>query len=275
MWAPIWAMPCEIRGSRFGLIGSKNGGTKIRAPLRPHLVDVVEDGREPLVVEQPRQELRLFEVEHEPVAVRVVPGVDVVKLGHPAPFPRVPLRPLVPARDLVDAVGVGRGDEQDDRLVEDLAHRRVVALASSCRSSIAIRVEAVSVEWIEQVIMTTGLLCATGRGQLLTRRGMRSALEAAIAIELPDRLGTGNDRDDVGPPLGRLAQRPDDDPVRRSIDLLEVIHDRRPVGEVEVVSGAVAEVCFGTGRPSALEPRGIETVRVRTRIGLGRGGAVS
>ena len=97
-------------------------------PLRPHLMHVVVNGREPFVVDQVGQELGLFEVEHEPVAVGVVPGVDVVQLGHPAPLPRVPLRPLVPARDLVTPSGLAEGTSR--RIVLS----RISRVAGSSRS---------------------------------------------------------------------------------------------------------------------------------------------
>ena len=163
MCAPIMKIDWWIRGSRFGIDRVVERRDEQAGASAPHLVDVVEDRREPFLVEQVRQQPGLFQVEHEPVAVRVVPGVLVIELGQAAPFPGLPLRSLIPVRDLVHAVGVGRGDEQEDRLSRGShASRGRRSEASSCSSSIAIRVDAVSVEWIEQVITTTGLLSGTG-----------------------------------------------------------------------------------------------------------------
>jgi hypothetical protein len=57
--------------------------------------------------EKARNDLRLFQVEHEPVAVVVVTRVMVIKLRRFAAFERRPERLAIPVGDDVDTVRIG------------------------------------------------------------------------------------------------------------------------------------------------------------------------
>jgi hypothetical protein len=57
--------------------------------------------------------------QHEEVAVDVVTRVLVVEPRHLGAFPRLPDRLAVPVHDEIHAVGVERGDQQQDDVVED------------------------------------------------------------------------------------------------------------------------------------------------------------
>ena len=62
--------------------------------------------------EQARDELRLFEIEHEPVAIVIVTGIMMIKLGRFSSFVRRAQRFAIPVGDDVDAVGIGRRNQQ-------------------------------------------------------------------------------------------------------------------------------------------------------------------
>ncbi len=72
---------------------------------------VVNDLRKPFVPQQTRDELCLFEIEHEPVAIVVVTGVVVIKLRRFSSFVRRAERLAIPVGDDVDAVGIRRRNQ--------------------------------------------------------------------------------------------------------------------------------------------------------------------
>ena len=108
---PRASIPVMMAGSRLGLSGSRNGGTKKRSRAAL-LVDVPVDLREPALVELAGHELRLQLGQHEPVAGVVVPGVELVQPQQAGGLVLGPHRAPVPVHDLVQTVGV-EGREQD------------------------------------------------------------------------------------------------------------------------------------------------------------------
>ena len=72
------------------------------------------------------REARLGLREHVPVAVVIVADVLVIELDHRRALVGRAEPAAVPARDLVDAVGVERGDEQEDGFLQDGAVARRV-----------------------------------------------------------------------------------------------------------------------------------------------------
>jgi hypothetical protein len=69
--------------------------------------------------------LRLFEIEHEPITVVVVPGIVVIKLRRFRALVGRAERFAIPVGNDVNAVRVGRRDEQEDRVLQNLARLRV------------------------------------------------------------------------------------------------------------------------------------------------------
>ena len=85
------------------------------------LVDVVHDLRVPHVVDRVHYELRLDLGERVPVAVVVVPDIVMIQLGWVGALRGRAHRTVVPASDDRDTVGVERGHEPEDHVVEDRA----------------------------------------------------------------------------------------------------------------------------------------------------------
>ncbi len=83
-----------------------------------HLMNVVHDLREPLLPEKLGDRLCLDEIEHEPVAVVVVAGVMVIKLGWCGALAFCAECFAVPVGDDVYAVGIRRRYQQQDGVIE-------------------------------------------------------------------------------------------------------------------------------------------------------------
>src|SRR5689334_23273668 len=82
---------------------------------------VVNNLRKPVVPEETREDLRLFEVEHEPIAIVVVSGVVVIEFGRFFSFERSAEGFPIPVGDDVYAVGIGRRNQQQKRVLKDFA----------------------------------------------------------------------------------------------------------------------------------------------------------
>src|SRR5439155_3206857 len=54
--------------------------------VRALLMNVIDDFRKPFFPKQTSDDLRLFQIKHEPVAIVVVPGVVMIKFRRVAPF---------------------------------------------------------------------------------------------------------------------------------------------------------------------------------------------
>ena len=91
-----------------------------RSP-RLHLMDIVHDLRMPDVVERVDRQLRFNLGEGVPVAVVVMTGVMVIQLRGRGPLGGRAECAVVPVRDDGHAVGVLRGHEPEDHVVEDRA----------------------------------------------------------------------------------------------------------------------------------------------------------
>src|SRR6266567_820709 len=88
-------------------------------PVGVLLVDVVHDLRVPHVVDRVHYELRLDLGERVPVAVVVVPDIVMIQLGWVGALRGRADRTVVPASDDRDTVGVERGHEPEDDVIED------------------------------------------------------------------------------------------------------------------------------------------------------------
>ena len=94
-------------------------------PGRAHLVLVEKDLREPAVVEDVVDDLRLHLCKHVVVAVVVVADVVVVEPGEAAALILGASVLVVPVDDHHLAVGIDRGHDQKDYIVEPAEHRGV------------------------------------------------------------------------------------------------------------------------------------------------------
>ena len=82
------------------------------------LMDIVNKLREPLLPEKPVDSLSLDEVKHKPVAIIIVAGVVVIKLGRRGSLAFGAERLSIPVSDDLDAVRIRRWYEQEDRVVQ-------------------------------------------------------------------------------------------------------------------------------------------------------------
>ena len=200
-------------------------------PARAHLMHVVRQRREPFLVEQMREELRLLQVEHEPVAVGVVARVLVIEADLAVPFPGLPLGAVVPVGHDVDAVGVGRRDDDHDRLVQHfprlgiVARRQVVQQPHGHeRRGRLGRVDRARDE-------DDGLALGDQVGDILPLGQRDAPLHGLVAIEVADRLGAGDEGGKIRPPLGRLAEFLDDHAVGRGVELGQIAGHFGPFDE--------------------------------------------
>ena len=207
-------------------------------------MDVVEDDREPLLVELLGEDARLLLREHEPVAVVVVADVLLVEPRHGAAFPGRAERLLVPVDHEIEPVRIRARDEDDDAVVEDLAGRRVVLrreivgefhrhLSRGDLGGVkAARHEEDRARLLEELRLVLGLQ-APGVGE--------QALDLPDAVEVLEvRLGADGGEDH------RRAERGFTDlahlNARTGVELREVVADRLPAGELEVGADLVAEM---------------------------------
>ena len=99
--------------SNAGTPYARAGVTKLYQKYAGHdnnrdwcLMLVVDNLREPILKKQLRYMPRLFQIQHEPIAVIIVPGILLVKFGHPCPrIRRACVRPI-PMCHHVQPIGV-------------------------------------------------------------------------------------------------------------------------------------------------------------------------
>ena len=88
-------------------------------PIRSLLMNVVHDFRKPFFPQQASDRFGLFQIEHEPVAIVVVTGIVMVKLGRLATFSRRAEGFPVPVGNDVHAVGIRRRNQNKNHIVQD------------------------------------------------------------------------------------------------------------------------------------------------------------
>ena len=82
--------------------------------------------REPFLPIQLRDGLRLNEIEHEPIAIIIVPGVMMIQLRRRCAFALGAERLAIPICDNINAVGIRRRNKQKDRVLKYLFGLSVV-----------------------------------------------------------------------------------------------------------------------------------------------------
>jgi hypothetical protein len=214
-------------------------------------VYVVDDLRAPGVVNLVHGQSRLGLREGVPVAVVVVADVVVVKLGRVRPLEGRAERAVVPALDDVHAVGVERGDEQDDGVAEYLLHLGLVRGG-----------EAVRDEHPREVRADLGRMHPAGdehdaaaaadeplRGAVARGAERARVCEAALNLlqlgEAREVLGRADGGEHEGRAQRRLAQLLELHARARGVEAAEVLDGLRPRGQLAVVAGAEAEHVLG------------------------------
>ena len=223
------------------------------------LVNVVNDFGMPDIVQRGDGEARLHLRENVPVAIVVVAHVVVVQLRRRSAFERRAESLAVPARHDVDAIGIERGHQQHDVVLEDGAVVRGVIGedavgefhggvgggdfggmdgAGHQHHGLAFEEEFLS-------------LCLRGFarvGELL--------LDGDIAVEMLEGFGIGDGGGNERPAFGAFAEFFDADAVAGFLQRLEVAHHPIPVEHRAVVGELMAEValrgryggCCGPGK---------------------------
>ena len=82
-------------------------------------MNVVNNFRKPFFPKQACNRLRLFQIEHEPIAIVVVAGVVVIKLRRLAAFIRRAQSLAVPIRNDIHAIGIRRRDQNQNCVAQD------------------------------------------------------------------------------------------------------------------------------------------------------------
>ena len=221
----------------------------------PLLVYVVDDFGEPLLPEEAREGARLREVEHEPVAVVVVAGVGVVNLRRLGALPGLAHRGAIPVGDDLYAVGVGRGDEDEDRVVQNLARVGVLRgrqLVGELRGHL----RGDDLRGVNRAGDDDDGLAFADKSLALgvpvdEARVGEAALDVAIFVEFAYILRRAQVGDEERPAERALADLPDEHAVARAVEPLEVVCDLSPVGDAPVFAGREAEHVAGRGRSDA------------------------
>ena len=226
---------------------------------RAHLVLVEPDLREPLVVDGPRDGLRLLLREHEPVAVVVVAHVVVVEPRHP---PALVLRAEVlpvPLGLHHQAVGIEGGDEEEHHLVQPPPRLRVLRrgqrvrpLHRHLRRADLGRMDVAGDEEEDLPLADEGVCLRLGEppgvGDL-----PGDLLEALLARDV--RLGRDRGKEEVLAER-RLAEDLDLDPRRGRVERLEVGEDLPVVGHRPVGPDRHSEEGGGRGDGRGLDEAG-------------------
>ena len=82
-------------------------------------MDVIDNFGKPFFPKQPGDRLRLFQIQHEPIAVIVVTRVVVIKLRRLASFGRCAQRFSIPIGDDVNSVRIRRRNENQNRVTQN------------------------------------------------------------------------------------------------------------------------------------------------------------
>ncbi len=209
------------------------------------LMLVEPDGREPVVPEQPCGELALLLGEHVHVAVVVVPDVGVVEPGHRAPV-KLGAEVLVEPVDHHDlAVGIQARHEDEDDVVQDLAHaRRVVGgqavhqVEHHLRGADLGRVDVARHQ--DDELGGTEDLVALGRRRDAALE-VEPTLELLDPVDVSQRVRRADLDGDEAVASGRLPQFADPDARRALGHRLQVGDDLVPAGQLVVGADREAE----------------------------------
>ena len=213
--------------------------------VRALLVNVVDDLWKPLFPEQARDELGLFQVQHEPVAIVIVTGVVMIELGRFCSFVRRAQRLAIPVCDDVDAIGIGRRNQQQDCVLEDLASLGILCsrqlireLHRHLRSDDLSRVNRTGDRYdnfavCDQLIALNGLRDLARICELL--------LNLFVFGQSQYILSRADNRYDQWSLQRRLAQRLNYDTIGSTVQSFEVVSDLRPVCYGAIVSGRESE----------------------------------
>ena len=252
--------PRDDGGVEVGVERIAEGRHEEALAARPLLVHVPIDLREPGVVQQLRDDAGLGLGQHEPVAVVVVARVVLVELEQLRGLVGRPHRAAVPAHDMVEPVGVERGEEPDDHVLSRSGPRLLVggrqAMRELHRELRGGRLRGVHGAGDEQEDLALLDRLASLGVAAAARVGDRPGV-ALQAVELGQVLGAGDDREQELAALGGRAHRHGQHPRALLGEPLEVAADLLPVGQLEVHADRSAEVRLGRGdRLSAGEARG-------------------
>ena len=213
-----------------------------------HLMHVVENLWMPFLVHAVDRVARLDLGEHVPIAVVIVAGVMVVELRHRRALERRLGDLFVPVDDDIEAVGIERGDEDEDDVVEDRPDFRRVA-RRHVEGQLHRHLRGANFRGMHRARDGDDRLAFGDQPFGLLRREPAGIGESSgdflVAIELRQILGRA-DRD----AQKRLHQRclPDDvdlEPVGRLAEVVEVAGDLLPVGELIVIADAKPEILLG------------------------------
>ena len=214
----------------------------------PHLVVVNEPLGDPVAEQQRGHVLRLDRVLHEGVAVVVVPDVVVVEprllrrfvfRTHPA---------VVPLVHQVHAVGIHRGDQDRDGVVEDLVDPGIVAggeTPDDLRRRLArrhlVRVERVTLEE-DHLAVGDGLIHLRLR---VSARVLEDRVHPLVVVEPREVFRGGDVQHEKRTAERRNAHVLDPDPVALRADELVVLDELVPFGELAVGAHPVPEELLG------------------------------
>ena len=239
--------PCDDGGVEVGVERIAEGGDEEPLLRRALLVDVPVDLRVPDLVEELGDDLRLSLRQHEPVAVVVVAGVVLVELQEPRALVRRTDVLAIPARDVVEPIGVERRGEQDDHILThplpELVLRgreEVGELHRELRGGALGRVHRARDEEHD-------LALADGLFEPLLARAARVGEEPRVLTDRVEVLEVPRARDDGEQEVAALRALTDLhglDARALTAELVEVARDLRPIHELEVTTDGAAEVLF-------------------------------
>ena len=234
-----------------GIDGIDPGRNEDARPVAAHLMHVVDDLGVPGVVHLLDGQPRLLLAEDVPVAVVVVAGVAVVELGQRRCLVGRPEPAVVPGVHLVDAVGIERRHQQENRVRQDRAMAgRVVGeqvvreLHRSHRRGHFGGMDGAGDD-------DDGLALRGQLGRLLRGRGPgvgQPADDPPVPLQIGDRLGTGDRGEDHRPPLRSRAEFVDEHGFAGRVERAEVAQHIRPRDQLAVRAHGVSEVRLRDGQ---------------------------
>ena len=214
------------------------------------LVHVVDDLRVPDVVELGDGEPRLGLGEEVPIAIVVVAGVLLVKLGRRSALEARAQRFAVPARDDLQPIRVERGHEQEDRVVQNGAEARGV-LGEQAIGELDGGMGGGELGGVDRAGDQDHRLAFADQllGLVLGREARvgQLLLDPGVAVQVAERRGRGDGDREERPAFRALAELPDADAVRASLERLEVGDYAVPIQHGAVGAHLVAEVALGRG----------------------------
>ena len=211
------------------------------------LMVVVDNLREPFVIELARRVLRLGHVEHEPVAIVIVTRIRVVQLGCRRTFERRSHVIHVPLGHERRAIRIHVRDQQEDHVVSNeprlfafVRRHAIRQERGGLRVSDLVRVQA-------EIDPDDGASLLGQKPRVLvgqvSRQGqpLRDLLIPASPLEV---LFRRDERHDLRPALDRPADIHEQDPGTRSIEPAEVGGDFLVGGQLVVRAGRKPDHAF-------------------------------